>query len=302
MGGFVQSPIPTAAAERMNDDQWLGAMDRYSGDEREWNRIDEGIQGGAYELAQELERQAKAEPARFAELAERMADSVNTAYFAAILRGVATTDAEIDDAVVGPLCRRCHALPTRPCGRGIVDAIGRLARVSDVPDDLAEIVIWYAINDPHPQTESWREIPAGSDNPYFGGDPFTAGINSVRGNAVEAVAQLVAYDRVDVRSLEPTLSELVLDTSVAVRSCVGEVLLALLQAHPEMAVGLFLQLVDADDALLTTPYIERFLLYASRTHLADTRSGAEADARFRADCGSAGGWATSGDRVHRESR
>jgi hypothetical protein len=272
IGGFVGSPIPQAAAEKMNDEQWLGAIERYSGPERDWTRTDHGLRGGAEELAHELEREAKNDPRRFAELSRRIPDSAQISYFDAILRAVATTEDEVDEEIVGAICRRSHALPGRPCGRWITDPIGRLATTSEIPDDLVELVIWYAVNDPHPEAESWQEAPEGSASPYWGGDPYTAGINSVRGSAAETLAYLVAYDRVDADRLRPTLERLVRDPSVAVRSCVAQILLALLREHRELAVKLVLELVETDDALLATPHVERFLPYASRTHFGDIAS------------------------------
>lgn len=266
IGGFVGSPIPQAAAEKMTDEQWLRAIERYSGAERDWTRTDTGLRGGAEELSSELERQAKNQPRRFAHLAQRFPDSAHISYFDAILRAVATTEEAVDEEMVGIICRRCHALPGRPCGRWITDPVGRLATTSDVPDDLVDMVIWYATNDPHPEGESWQEVPDGSDGAYYGGDPYTAGINSVRGSAAETLAYLVGHDRIDVEALRPTLEQLIHDHSVAVRSCVARILLALLRDHRELAVKLMLELVESDDALLATPHVERFLPYAAHTH------------------------------------
>jgi hypothetical protein len=266
IGGVVGSPIPRAAAEKMTDDQWLRAIERYSGPERDWTRAENGLRGGAEELAHELERQAKNAPRRFALLAKRIPDAAPTSYFDAILRAVATTEESVDEEMVGAICRRCHALPGRPCGRWITDPIGRLASTADVPKDLIEMVSWYAANDPDPHGETWQEVPDGSDMAFYGGDPYTAGINSVRGSAAETLAYLVAYDRVDVDPLGPTLEELVHDPSIAVRACTARVLVVLLKAHRDLAVKLMLDLVLADDALLATPHVERFMAYATRTH------------------------------------
>lgn len=269
IAGFVGPPIPQAAAEKMTDEQWLRAIERYSGSERDWTRSDAGLRGGAEELASELERQSKNQPRRFAYLAQRIPESAHVSYFDAILRAVTTTEEEVDAEVIGAICRRCHALPGRPCGRWITDPVGRLATASDVPHDLLDMVVWYATNDPHPETESWQEVPEGSTGAYYGGDPYTAGINSVRGSAAETLANLVAHGRVDVNALLPALEQLVRDPSVAVRSCVAQILLALLREHRELAVKLMLQLIECDDALLATPFVERFLPYAARTHFSD---------------------------------
>jgi hypothetical protein len=60
-GGFVGSPISAEAAQRMNDAQWLRAMDRYDADRTDWTTLT----GGAIELAQVLKEEVKKDPARF---------------------------------------------------------------------------------------------------------------------------------------------------------------------------------------------------------------------------------------------
>ncbi len=266
IGGFVGSPIPQAAAEKMSDEQWLKAIDHYSRHGRDWTHVGDSLRGGAEELASELERQAKENPRRFASLTTRIPDTAHTSFFDAVLRALATTDEAVDAEVVGTVCRRCHALPGRPTGRWITDPIGRLAVDSAVPDDLIELVIWYATRDPHPEAESWQETPRGAESPYYGGDPYTAGINSVRGSAAETLVYLIAHDRTDTQALGVTLEQLVRDPSVAVRSCVAQILRAILPRDPQLAVTLTLDLVDCDDELLATPHVERFLPQAARTH------------------------------------
>lgn len=266
IGGFVGPPIPQAAIEKMNNVQWLRAIGRYQDREGEWRSVDEGLRGGAEELAHALEEQAKKQPKRFVELAERIPDTANVAYFDAILRAVTAAEEDLDEEFVGRICRRCHALPGRPCGRWITDPIGRIAERAAVPDDLIELVIWYATEDPHPEAESWQEIPEGATSPYYGGDPYTAGINSVRGSAAETLALLIYNERIEVGRVLPSLERLVGDPSVAVRSCAAQTLLALLRHDRDLATRLFLSLVEADDALLATPHVERFILYSAQTH------------------------------------
>ena len=57
------------------------------------------------------------------------------------------------------------------------------------------------------------------------------------------------------------------DPSDAVRACVAEVLVGVLRYDQELAVDLFTQLSDADERLLATVHFERFLKFASSTHL-----------------------------------
>ena len=59
---------------------------------------------------------------------------------------------------------------------------------------------------------------------------------------------------------------MVQDPSIAVRSCVAQTLLAVLRHDRDLAVELFRQLCNTEDALLQTYFIERFLKFALQTH------------------------------------
>jgi hypothetical protein len=57
------------------------------------------------------------------------------------------------------------------------------------------------------------------------------------------------------------------DPSIAVRACVAEALMAVLNYNRDFAVQLFLELCATEDALLGTQTVEHFLYYAAQTHL-----------------------------------
>jgi len=135
----------------------------------------------------------------------------------------------------------------------------------DWPLEMLDILIWHALKDPDPQREGWRELaPAGEY--YYRGDPYTAGINSVRGEAAMAIARLLEYHGNLIDILKPVLAEMVHDPSIAVRSCVAAALTGLLKHDRSTAVELFLHLTEAEDILLGAPTSERFLCYAANTH------------------------------------
>jgi hypothetical protein len=263
VGGFVGSPIPQAAAEKMTDEQWLGAMDTYRG-EREWSEFGDSLRGDAEELAHELERLTKEQPGRFAALAERIPDSAHTSYFDAILRGVAASEGIRPDIVL-QVCGRCHALPGQPCGRWITMPIERIAS-HDIPVELIQIVAWYASNHPDPETEIWEVVPEGFDRPYYDGDVHSAGINSARGAAASTIAALIDEHPTRIDALSETFERLSRDGSIAVRSCAAQALLALYRHDSDRAVELFERLIDAPDQLLATPWVERFIGYATRAY------------------------------------
>src|SRR5258708_24428395 len=69
----------------MTDDQWLGAIARYSNSEREdWTTM----RGGAHELSSMLQGETAADPDRFARLALRLTAGTNPDYLDGILMGL----------------------------------------------------------------------------------------------------------------------------------------------------------------------------------------------------------------------
>ena len=250
VAGYVGSPIPQESVKKMSDDNWLGAMERYSSDSPINDHVD-FLKGGALQLSQELRAETKEHPARFARLVHRMPDDANPAYFEAILQGLAETELEAD-AVVSA-CLRCHRLPNRPLGRWITRPLHALSSVT-LPDGALDMVAWYATQGPE------------SDQMYSGADLLNTGINSVRGTAADSMARLILAKEDNLTYFEPHLRCMVNDPSAAVRALVAHALLGVLRHNRDLAVELFVKLCDADDELLATHYVETFLKYAVQTH------------------------------------
>ncbi len=116
IGGRVESPIGVDAAERMTDDQWLQAVAMYAADAdappRSPRGADEGIRGGARELAEILETRTKAEPERFARLSLRFPASTHPAYLERTLTGL--KDTAIASALSGVADRNVSLATWRP--------------------------------------------------------------------------------------------------------------------------------------------------------------------------------------------
>ncbi len=259
----VGSPISESAAAKMTDAQWLKAMARYSSDTERIRRSGR-IDGGAGELAHVLESETAKAPARFARLAQNMPDSINPAYFEAILRGVvnASECLTVDDTT--NLCRRCHQLPGRPTGRWIHRPIVKLAKLN-LPTESLDIVVWYALNDPNPEKEFWREV-ASQGIPFYRGDMLTAGLNSVRGDAIHSVGSLIYADPRRARYLATTVVSASQDRMLAVRSWAAHAVGALLLHDRDLAVRTFLSMCETDDELLATRFVEHFLHYSVPSH------------------------------------
>ena len=259
---WAQPPVPEDAAAKMSDEQWLSAIRKHDTDDHKFTQDDLYV-GGALELSRVLEDRVKREPGRFAELILKFPDHANQFYFEAVLRGISDTDLDINTIV--RVAERCHRIEGRPLGRYICDPIASSAQ-GNVPPEALDLVAWYATEDPDPQQEMWRTQASPGKEHYDGGNILTNGINTNRGRAAQAMARLIEIDHNRIAYLQPALEKMVQDPSIAVRSCVAQALLAVLPHDRDLAVGLFRQLCNTEDALLQTRFIERFLLFALQTH------------------------------------
>lgn len=263
---FVGSPIPAAALEKMTDDQWLGAMTKYAGVEHRHDRaISES--GGERQLAQALESSVKADPKRFIALAVKMPANLPGSYFDAILRGIADTpppddsnESALSVSDVVPLVQKVHTLPKRPCGRSIAWLLGKWSAVG-WPEPVIDIIAWHAVYDPNPTEELWQKQASGGEC-YYGGDPDMAGLNSNRGAAADAIARLLFEKQEPLDVLVAAVDRLAHDAMIAVRSQAIHCLLALLNIRPDLAIPWFIDCVSADQVLLKTRLVERFLYHA----------------------------------------
>ena len=262
-GGRVASPIPESSASKMNDEDWLGAIKRYSSESPS-----KFLVGSARELSRVLEAQTKEDPTRFANLVHRIPDDSNLAYLEAILRGLARSG--IDMETVIQACLRCHKIPNHPLGRWVTRPLEHFSG-AQLPEQALEMIAWYATEhpDPDPATVS-EEVPY-----YLGGqefqsyDPISVGINSVRGSAAGTIAGLLVQDERYLSFFEPHLKTMARDPSDAARACAADAFLGVLRHNRDFAVELFLDLCDADERLLATHPFEDFLKYALPTHFTE---------------------------------
>jgi hypothetical protein len=256
-GGVVGSPIAPTAAEKMSNENWLRAIDTYSNDDFA-NRRD-FLSGGAHQLAGVLESEAERDPVRFADLALKLPDEANVAYFEAILRGVGKSEKDVPMESAGALVKRCHDLPGRPCGQWIAHPLRRYAECG-VPADLLEIVGFYAIEgDPR------SGIGETEDN-----DRRTRqmrGLNSVRGGAAYEISRFVAANEANVQPLRGAIESLLDDPEPGVREMALEIPLAELRHDDAQALEWFLRGISgAPDIVLDSTGAHEFLRYRASRH------------------------------------
>ncbi len=251
--------IPDSAIEHMKDDQVLKAMQEIGTDS---SRPFGNTNWDAVEFSRQLESRTGVEPQRFFKLVtERMQDDLSSKYFSHILDGLVRAWPEnISTAELCSAISRLHELPGRPCGMSICSAVKQMAN-EELPDEILQAIVFYANDDPDPAPgtnmnydfeEGGRSVAA-----------ITAGINSVRGVAIQAVAALLHADPNRSSSLMDVVKTAIQDPTLAVRSLVPLPLLAMFETNEENVGELFNSLCSESPTLLGTNFFVRYLHHAS---------------------------------------
>jgi hypothetical protein len=255
--GFIGPPIPQAAAQHMTDEQWLGAIAKHDSDEHDWRTLT----GGAQQQGQVLEAETKTDPARFARLGLQLDASSHPAYINAILQGLGNTDNEVDPALVFDLMRHAAALGRADHDQWLGWALRRQL-AEEVPDDIIQLVLDRALHAPDPADDAWLR-DARDGQKFYGGNPFSNGMNTARGDSALRLGDLLVHDADGHRTtlVVDSFEELSSDPSVAVRTCVAHVLAAGLRHARPQAVQAFGALIETDDRLLASDPVEQLIVY-----------------------------------------
>lgn len=257
----VGSPIEKTAAEKMTNEQWLGAMQEYKSKESK-HRWENPEKGGALQLARMLQERVKEEPERFARLSLRFPLNANPVYMEHVLIRLKETAGFTELKL--EVCRKAYSENREDCGQAIGDLLGSVEE--RLPDDAVQMLDWLATEHPEPDKELWRE-EAPSGGVYYGGDILTYGINTTRGRAALAIRDLIGRDASYIERFCTTIGRLVNDKSVSVRACTSSILLAIIDHDSAFALEQFLRLVEPrgnrtdDDRLLVTHDVEYFINY-----------------------------------------
>ena len=251
--GMVVSPIAESAADKMTDDQWLRAIEKYHAEHR-MSAASDPLKGGALELARVLETRVKEEPDRFARLSMTLPAHANHVYLEHTLRGLKS--AAVDRDLKLQVCRKAFAESREHCGKSMADLLGSIEDL--LPDDAVQMLHWLATEHEDPAKEAWQE-DAGNGQTYYNGDIHMNGINTTRGRAADAVRDLILTDPANIDRFGPTLDRMSRDRSAAVLSCVAGTLGAVAYHDRALGMRLFGSMNLTEERLLATHHVREFI-------------------------------------------
>ena len=249
--GTVISPISEKSAEKMSNENWLSAMQKYRGERNVWNYP----KGGARELSAVLQSEIKKHPKRFYTFLPQIPDDIEDSYIFAFLNGFA----ESDDAPAEWLfnsVRRFSKDKNREIKRSIAWALEK--RIPDgIPDDLIELLHSYIDTNIGDDELWWTK---GENH----GDAYSSYLNSDRGTAFHV---LMAYytnkdDEISLDAKWKLVEFVANDSSTALHIGAIHHLTYMIRHDRTRAIDLFTSLMQGQDVLLNSPYVREFIYWA----------------------------------------
>jgi hypothetical protein len=135
-----------------------------------------------------------------------------------------------------------------------------VSRAGGEVNDLMVALLVQCASDPDPNREFARTL-ASSGKRFFGGDLLAAGLNSTRGLAARAIADVLFRGPEHVDRFLVALAALATDPILGVRAQAAEELRALMKHRPELALDLAEALLtEADVDLLGTRTVTALLI------------------------------------------
>lgn len=253
-GGVVRSPIGLEKARFMSDREWLRAIRKYAGDERHIYE-ENGVIGGARELASTLQARVKEQPQRFVSFLEKLPGDVNADYAEAVVSGLRESDA--DGALVARAIKAALRWLEGDFGRMANWTIQKHPSAGLDADVLAFLIRSAehgsasdtAVQTTGPVKEKKRE--RASELLSRDRDLSSSGINGERGAAYEALSS-VLWDHEETLPDILSLLERQIENEPlgSVRICMAHTINSVGKYEPDRAVQMFRRLVAMDQRVL----------------------------------------------------
>lgn len=255
----VVSPISEKEAEQFTNEDWLIAISKYNR-ERGIPDINNPEKGGASHFAALLQTFLKKDPDRFARLSLEFPIGTHSSYFMNVLYGL--QDVQVESSLKIEIVRRIYDSEYKAC---LTAALDLLSTIEDIvlPDDAVQFISDMAIKHPDPLPDESELVQES--------DIRIDGRNSVRGHAAIAIGTLVYQNKKYLLLLKNAIEHLVVDKSLAVKACVAHTLSCVAYHDTPYALQLFLRMVNSDDCLFATDYVQRFIAAGLSNHLEELR-------------------------------
>jgi hypothetical protein len=193
-GGAVEAPIPPKRQEKLSDTDWLRILRKYD-DETDWGKPRKRrhiLEGGVVEMSRALQEQVKQNPERFYRLSKKLDATISSQYISAIIMGFAHHESNADPHWMFELFQRFHSQITGYSRIGVSNALAKMAP-SEVPDDIIDVLVSWAKDDPNPDCEDEKQKIGDilKHTTDFSDELINRAINSVRSSVLEDVCRLL---------------------------------------------------------------------------------------------------------------
>lgn len=285
--GIVGSSLPNGAPERMSDKAWLAlvANEDIPEDDGHWERRWRGEgweESSVLQFSRNLESAASQSPERFARLALRFPEDVNSHYKAAILSGCQRTSPQVGSEEEKALWRPAPVELLaevlnrfgRDDDRSYAMSLCRLIRdraAENWPASVIDRLLDCAANHPDPDV---GDVIAG--NVGEGCDPAKPTIetlridalNRVRGAAAIAMGSLLRHHPELLPRFSETIAKLIRDRHPAVRIGALDACYPALWIDRDKAIAWFCEACNDDLRVAASPDAVDFFNCGIRTHCA----------------------------------
>ena len=236
---WVGSPLSTTAYEKMTFEQWLSSFQKYDELTGRGMPKKDFLKGGIIQHSRAFTDQVSKRPDKFYDFVFNLGKrkDISIIYLAAGLDGLVKVKYDIKK--VKKLVKTYWVYKDTEFRKRIIWAIDYIDNEDNLDLDLIKILEDYALNDTNPKEELW-EIDADSGTPYYGGDPFTYGINTVRGAATERLA-IHGYKTQYSDKIFEILNKIADDKSIAVRCCLIRFLQGMIKWNGDKVYKLFIK-------------------------------------------------------------
>ncbi len=238
--GFVGPPLPATAYEKMTFAQWLSSFLKYD-ESTDWDTPREDLlKGGLVEHSRAFTEQVSKRPDEFYDFVFSLGgrQNVSITYFGAGLDGLVKAKYNIEK--VKQLVKTYWKYEDTEFRRSIIRAIDYIDKEDNLDLELINVLADYALNDPDPKEELWK-VDADNGTPYYGGDPLSYGINTVRGSATERLV-IHGYKTRYPNKIFAILEKIADDRFITVRCCSINFLHVMIKWNRDKVCDLFIKI------------------------------------------------------------